>query len=104
MAFTDANGKITIDDVALNHDIQRLISSKNDLIKVKDELQTILNLNSSMLGPTADSINETTLHMLNSVNKNIDSIDDSVLFLKKILSTYEAIDRNNKTLTEQMGG
>ena len=104
MAFTDANGKITIDDIALNHDIQRLISSKNDLVKVKDELQTILNLNSSMLGPTADSINEITLHMLSSVTENINTIDESILFLKKILSTYEAIDRKNKTLAEQMGG
>ena len=103
MAYLDESGKITIDEISVNQDISRLTSARNDLDNVKKQLQSILDINSSMLGPTADSINELTIGMLNSVNKRIESIDESVLFLKNTLAKYEAIDRTNKALTEQIG-
>ena len=92
MPYLDENGTIMIDDVAAENDIAKLSSAKASIENTKSIINQIIALNSTMSGPTATAIDESTSLFIKYLNVQSSNIDACVENIKQTVAKYHAID------------
>ncbi len=101
MAFRDQNGKITIDEIAAQKDIQSLQKMKEYLISIKSKIGTINLQAAEFQGDTGETIKEQCAVISKQIDALVQDTDNSVHCIKTTVSKYEQIDRDLKALIEQ---
>ena len=94
MAFKDANGKITIDEVAAQKDIANIRSAIQDIQAARDSLREIMYQAQSFSGKTAISIEESSLQLIKEYDKTIQQLNETVTAITSTVDKYRKIDEN----------
>lgn len=100
MAFKDANGKITIDEVAAQKDIAQIEAAVEHFESSVDMLSQIINLSTSFSGETGKAIIETTLQIQKQVKSMIDYSLKTKNAIGYVVKKYEEIDKNLKNIID----
>ena len=95
MAYHDADGKITIDEVAANRDISHAMQAKQSLAEAESKLKLKLNQTASFEGETAQALNEKSAQLLARVKSMMTEIDEMVAYTRRVVAHYRAIDESN---------
>lgn len=95
MAYHDANGKITIDEVVANRDISHALQAKQSLAEAEAKLKLMLQQTETFEGETARALSEKSGELLARVRKVMDSIDETVSYTRHVVAVYRAIDESN---------
>ena len=103
MAFKDANGKITIDEVAAQKDIANIRSAIQDIQAARDSLREIMYQAQSFSGKTAISIEESSLQLIKEYDKTIQQLNETVTAITSTVDKYRKIDENLKNYINNQG-
>lgn len=93
MAFKDANGRITIDEVAAQKDIANIRAAIQDLQAAKDSLTEIKYQAQSFSGRTATGIEESMVQLMKEYDKMILQLNDTVETITNTVEKYKKIDQ-----------
>lgn len=93
MAYRDANGNITIDQVAANSDIQKMNQVVEKLSYASKSLQKIIMTTTAMKGQTADAIVEQALKQKKAIDTLISDINADIAVIRKAVNKYQELDR-----------
>ena len=104
MAFKDENGKITIDEVAAQNDVQALQKIGEFLSGIKSKISTIQMQTQEFQGDTGVVISEQCTNLIKQIDKLMGETEDSVHLIKNTVAKYEQIDRDLKSMIEQHQG
>ena len=96
MAFKDANGKITIDEVAAQKDINDIRAAIQDLQAARDSLNEIMYQSQSFSGRTATGIEESSLQLIKEYDKMIQQLNNTVTTITNTVEKYRKIDEDLK--------
>lgn len=96
MAFTDQNGKITIDENAAQQDIKNMAAAKESLTAAADYLKEAMALASELSGNTAAAIEDTTRQFIKQIEVTVASIDTASHNIETTVKTYQAMDSKLK--------
>lgn len=96
MAFKDQNGKITIDEVAAQNDIKKLMSSIEHLENSIEKLDEMYYLAESLQGKTSETIKSTCLAMKKQINASIEQDKLAIEDIRNTISKYQKIDASLK--------
>ena len=99
MVYKNADGNITIDEVAANADIHKMIQAVEKLSNASASLQSLINAASSMKGNTANAIVDQALQQKKQVDALIKNLESNISVIKSALNKYKEIDRR---VTEAM--
>ena len=77
MAFRDSNGKITIDEVAAQKDINYINAAIQDLQAARDSLNEIMHQAQSFSGRTAVSMTECSARLIKEYDSLISQLKNS---------------------------
>ena len=94
MAYHDANGKITIDDAAANHDIALANSARECLQQVDSQLVLMLQQTDSFEGETALALRDKSAELLSRVRRMTTEIEEMVSYTRSVVAHYKAIDES----------
>lgn len=98
MAFTDQNGKITIDEIAAQQDIKNMAAAKENLTAAADSLKEAMALASELSGDTAATIEDTARQFIKQIDATITSIDTASHNIETTVRTYQAMDSKLKNV------
>ena len=96
MAFKDANGRITIDDIAAQRDIANIRAAIQDLEAARDSLNEIRYQAQSFSGKTASGIEESSLQLIREYDKMIQQLNNTVTTITGTVEKYKKIDEDLK--------
>lgn len=96
MAFKDANGRITIDEVAAQKDIANIRATIQYLQAARDSLNEIMYQSQSFSGRTAVGIEESSLQLIKEYDKMIHQLNDTVTNITNTVEKYRKIDEDLK--------
>ena len=100
MAFKDENGKITIDEVAAQRDINNLKQIKLQLEEAQDLVKQINILSTDMKGNTATVVNAVSVCLLKEIAELLAHITNTQDDITKIVNKYQAIDQKLKEIIQ----
>ena len=98
MAFKDANGRITIDEVAAQKDITSIRAAIQDLQTARDSLSELRYQAQSFSGKTAVSIEETSTLLISEYDKLITYLEETISTINTTVGKYQRIDEEVKNL------
>ncbi len=96
MAFKDENGKITIDEIAAQKDIQKLTAAKECLLNAEKYLREISAISMEFSGNSQKMIFESSQLFQSKIallNRNIDECNSTI---KSTINKYQLIDSKLK--------
>ena len=94
MAFKDANGKITIDEVAAQRDIANIRASIEHLDVVDRLLTQMIQSASEFSGDTGKAIIDSCSSLQSQIRMMRDYSDRTAISIDSIIKKYEQIDRD----------
>lgn len=92
MAFKDANGRITIDEVAARKDINNLYASIECLSGVEGYLNQIISSAQTFKGDTGNQIFESASELLGEIKAYKDMIAETCEDITRVVAKYQKID------------
>lgn len=101
MAFRDSNGKITIDEVAAQKDINYINAAIQDLQAARDSLNEIMHQAQSFSGRTAVSMTECSARLIKEYDSLISQLKNSTDLIQNTVEKYKKIDEEVKNLINQ---
>ena len=104
MAFKDANGRITIDEVAAQKDISNINAALEHLLTADSLLTQMINIASEFSGETGKAITETSHVLQKQLRALIDYSKRTTGSIDRVVSKYEQIDRELKELISNYSG
>ena len=102
MAFKDSNGRITIDEIAAQRDIQNLSAAIENYNSAIQRLNQISSLTAEFKGETANTISESTLLIRQDIEKLQSAITESIGFINTTVNKYQQIDANLKSMIDSL--
>ena len=102
MAFKDSNGRITIDEIAAQRDIQNLSAAIENYNSAIQRLNQISSLTAEFKGETANTISESTLLIRQDIEKLQSVITESIGFINTTVNKYQQIDANIKSMIDSL--
>lgn len=96
MALYDANGNITIDDVAAKNDIMKFNQSAEILRESVCVMNGIISLAYEMKGQTGESIVDQASLLKNKLENMISNLAESSAYIQKTIEHYTIVDQNLK--------
>ena len=96
MAFKDSNGRITIDEVAAQKDINNIKAAILDLQAARDSLNEIMYQAQSFSGRTAVGIEESSLQLIKEYDKMIQQLNETATTIANTVEKYRKIDEDLK--------
>lgn len=96
MAFRDQNGKITIDEIAAQQDIQNMTKSRESLVEAIDHIKQIQAGSTGFQGETGVVLQEQCAEFIQMLNQQIENIDRAIDAISKTVARYQEIDRQLK--------
>lgn len=96
MAFKDANGRITIDETAVQKDIANIRAAIRDLQAARDSLNEIMYQSQSFSGRTAVSLGESSLQLIKEYDKLILQLENTAATITDTVEKYRRIDEELK--------
>lgn len=103
MAFRDSNGKITIDEVAAQKDINHINAAIQDLQAARDSLNEIMHQAQSFSGRTAVSMTEASLQLIREYDRLIRQLNETVTTITNTVEKYRRIDESLKNYINNQG-
>lgn len=100
MAYKDANGQITIDEIAAQKDLTNLSQSIESLNSAHENIVQIISFASEFKGNSAESINEGLIILKQQIEALISDITESAEYIKITVNKYQQIDSNLKTVID----
>ena len=101
MALKDSSGKITIDEVAAQQDVQKLLRAIEILENAKKAIENLINQAADEKGLTAKAIESKAIEMKNYIVTMINKLRESESFINNTVSHYQEVDRLLKEAIEQ---
>lgn len=101
MAFRDSNGKITIDEVAAQKDINHINAAIQDLQAARDSLNEIMHQAQSFSGRTAVGMTECSARLIKEYDSLIRQLKGSADLIQNTVEKYKKIDEEVKNLINQ---
>ena len=101
MSFRDSNGKITIDEVAAQKDINYINAAIQDLQAARDSLNEIMHQAQSFSGRTAVSMTECSARLIKEYDSLISQLKNSTDLIQNTVEKYKKIDEEVKNLINQ---
>ena len=98
MAFKDANGKITIDEVAAQRDISNIRAAIEHLRTADTLLTQMIHTASEFSGETGKALVDTCSELQKQIRALTDFSENTTLSIDKTVKRYEQIDRELKEL------
>lgn len=98
MAFRDANGRITIDEVAAQRDIANFRAAIDHLRTADTLLTQMIGIASEFSGETGKAIVEACSELQNQIRSLISYSEQTTVSIDKVIRKYEQIDRELKEL------
>ena len=96
MAFKDSNGRITIDELAAQKDINNIKAAILDLQAARDSLNEIMYQAQSLSGRTAVGIEESSLQLIKEYDKMIQQLNETATTIANTVEKYRKIDEDLK--------
>ena len=96
MAFKDSNGRITIDEVAAQKDINNIKAAILDLQAARDSLNEIMYQAQSFSGRTAVGIEESSLQLIKEYDNMIRQLNETATTIANTVEKYRKIDEDLK--------
>lgn len=96
MAFKDSNGRITIDELAAQKDINNIKAAILDLQAARDSLNEIMYQAQSFSGRTAVGIEESSLQLIKEYDKMIQQLNETATTIANTVEKYRKIDEDLK--------
>ena len=103
MAFRDANGRITIDEVAAQRDIANIRAAIQDLQEARASLNEIRCQAQSFSGKTAISISDYSARLILEYDKLISQLEESESLINQTIAKYKKIDEDVKNIINNQG-
>ena len=103
MAFKDANGRITIDEVAAQKDVANIQAAIRDLQAARDSLNEIMCQAQSFSGRTANSMVEYSARLLKEYDVLISKLEESASLIQQTIDKYQKIDENVRNIINNQG-
>lgn len=100
MAFKDENGRITIDEIAAEKDIQQLYKSKQTLEDALNLVKQIEIEASEFSGITGETILDSSDLIQAQIDELISETETTIETIKQVVSKYQAIDADIKSKIE----
>lgn len=104
MAYYDENGRITIDEIAAQHDINRASEAEEILKTVAVQLRRLVLQAEEYEGQTARALAEKAQEMLGRVQKLIDSLEETQTITRQTVSKYKELDARVSALLADSAG
>lgn len=98
MAFRDSNGKITIDEVAAQKDINHINAAIQDLQAARDSLNEIMHQAQSFSGRTAVGMTECSARLIKEYDSLIRQLKGSADLIQNTVEKYKKIDEEVKNI------
>lgn len=103
MAYKDANGRITIDEVAAQKDVRNILAAVEKLNESKNAIyQLILNA-SDMKGETVSAIAEKGTEIKADIEAMIKNLETTADFIIKTVNYYKKLDSEIKNAINSSG-
>ena len=96
MAYRDANGKITIDEVAAKKDIDNLTFSMECLIAVSEMMKEINMASFEFNGHTAVEIQTYSDELMKLISTLSNDVSETISLIENTVKKYQEIDRSLK--------
>ena len=93
MAYHDENGKITIDEVAANSDIEKLTASMQKLAEIKAKFQQLTEQAGQSQGETATAIADKSSEMIAKLTKTQRQLEETIGLIRRTVAHYQQIDQ-----------
>ena len=103
MAFKDANGRITIDETAVQKDIANIRAAIQDLQAARDSLNEIMYQSQSFAGSTALGIEGSSRQLINEYDRLIGQLQGTVATISSTVEKYRKIDDELKNYIYNRG-
>lgn len=103
MAFKDANGRITIDEVAAQRDIANIQAAIEDLKLARDSVKEIRYQSQSFSGKTAIALEGSSGSLTAEYDKMITQLEETVSLIIAIVEKYRRIDEEVKNMINNQG-
>lgn len=100
MALRDSRGRITIDEVAANKDISRVLQARESLDDSRRTIESIISQASSEQGQMATAIVEKATELNNQIKDMIRRLDETSSFINRTVDHYREVDRMVKEAIE----
>ena len=101
MAYYGDDGRLTIDEVAANSDINKIRSARAILEDAKASLNTLLSTATMYQGNTALSIQEKAQELLQKIDRLNSNLVDTESYIQSVVNKYQMIDLELKALMNQ---
>ena len=93
MAFRDQNGKITIDEVAAQQDIQKLATAINALETARRSITHLIQQAENEQGETSIAVVEKATELKTEIEETISRLSETSDLIKKTVAQYQLIDQ-----------
>ena len=98
MAFRDANGRITIDEVAAQKDINAIRAAMEHLSTADNLLTHMIHMASEFSGETGKALVDTCAQLQKQIRSLNNFSENATIAIDKTIKKYEQIDRELKEL------
>lgn len=102
MAFYDSAGKITIDEIVAQSDINKTNSAKVELERAKKLLTNLMNQAAEGEGKTCDAIMEKSRQLITKIDSTCLSLEEAASLIRTTVEKYKHIDEELKNSIQSM--
>lgn len=100
MALHDENGRITIDEVAAQNDVRRLLSAVSALENAKASINNLVGQAAEGQGQTMLAVMDKAVEMRGNIQSMIDRLKETISFIQNTVTHYQRLDQQVKAAIE----
>lgn len=93
MAYQNSDGKIMIDEIAAQSDLNRLMRAADILRHVGQAFGVVISETGSFQGETAKAIMETAQSFQARAQQMVSALDESQAYIRRVVAYYREVDR-----------